>query len=387
MTHAMTAGRIVLYGVIAGTALGTAWALLPQAFPSLVLPAPPGPPDPPAAIAAPSPPAVAVVPALVPAPPPAAALQPQPVAPRFDVARIGARGMLVTAGRAAPGAEVVLLEGGRELGRSRADARGEWVILPADPLGPGARELALLARPPGGEPVPGGETVVLLVPEPPRRAEPSAALAEQDTPAPPSGPLAVALPAAGAAAAAAPRVLQAPPGPEASAAAPRARLGLDIVDYDDAGEMRFAGSAPAGATVRLYVGQAHVGDALADAAGRWQLTPEAQPAVGRHLLRVDQVGAGGAVAARVEVPFQREDLAEALVRDGKVVVQPGYNLWRIARRVYGRGVRYTVIYDANRGQIRDPRRIFPGQVFAVPDPPAAAVPAAAVAPTASSRSR
>jgi nucleoid-associated protein YgaU len=30
-------------------------------------------------------------------------------------------------------------------------------------------------------------------------------------------------------------------------------------------------------------------------------------------------------------------------------------------------VRYTVIYAANRDTIRDPRLIYPGQVFALPD--------------------
>jgi len=49
-----------------------------------------------------------------------------------------------------------------------------------------------------------------------------------------------------------------------------------------------------------------------------------------------------------------------------VVVQPGQNLWRLARSAYGTGVRYTVIYLANRDQIRDPRLIYPGQAFAVP---------------------
>ncbi|MDE0941760.1 MAG: LysM peptidoglycan-binding domain-containing protein, partial [Alphaproteobacteria bacterium] len=42
------------------------------------------------------------------------------------------------------------------------------------------------------------------------------------------------------------------------------------------------------------------------------------------------------------------------------------SLWRIARRVYGSGVRYTVIYQANDSQIRDPDLIFPGQVFNLP---------------------
>jgi nucleoid-associated protein YgaU len=129
--------------------------------------------------------------------------------------------------------------------------------------------------------------------------------------------------------------------------------------------------------VRLYAGQRHLGDATADASGRWQIAPESQPAVGRHMLRVDQVaaeaGAGRVkVAARIEVPFQRDAVPEEVLRDGRVVVQPGANLWRIARRLYGQGTRYTVIYAANRDQIRDPRLIYPGQVFSVPGAPSAA---------------
>jgi nucleoid-associated protein YgaU len=67
-------------------------------------------------------------------------------------------------------------------------------------------------------------------------------------------------------------------------------------------------------------------------------------------------------------------------------VQPGNNLWRLARAIYGRGTQFTVIYEANREQIRNPHRIFPGQVFAVPGV-AAAQPAPQPAPAASSRSR
>ena len=47
-------------------------------------------------------------------------------------------------------------------------------------------------------------------------------------------------------------------------------------------------------------------------------------------------------------------------------VQPGNSLWRIARRTLGQGLRYTVIYEANRDQIRDPNLIYPGQVFLIP---------------------
>lgn len=44
----------------------------------------------------------------------------------------------------------------------------------------------------------------------------------------------------------------------------------------------------------------------------------------------------------------------------------GDNLWRISQRTYGRGERYTVIYDANQNQIRDPDLIYPGQIFVLP---------------------
>ena len=42
------------------------------------------------------------------------------------------------------------------------------------------------------------------------------------------------------------------------------------------------------------------------------------------------------------------------------------SLWRISRRVYGAGLRYSVIYQANRDRIRDPNLIYPGQIFVVP---------------------
>ena len=77
--------------------------------------------------------------------------------------------------------------------------------------------------------------------------------------------------------------------------------------------------------------------------------------------------AAGTVAARIELPFQRDRMQEEGLADGRLVVQPGANLWRIARRVYGRGTRYTVIYQANREQIRDPNRIYPGQMFVLPN--------------------
>ena len=49
-----------------------------------------------------------------------------------------------------------------------------------------------------------------------------------------------------------------------------------------------------------------------------------------------------------------------------MVVSRGDSLWGISRLAYGDGSRYTMIYDANHQQIRNPDRIYPGQVFRIP---------------------
>lgn len=49
-----------------------------------------------------------------------------------------------------------------------------------------------------------------------------------------------------------------------------------------------------------------------------------------------------------------------------VVIQPGNNLWNISRVIYGKGIAYTTIFQANKEQIKDPDRIYPGQIFDTP---------------------
>lgn len=48
-------------------------------------------------------------------------------------------------------------------------------------------------------------------------------------------------------------------------------------------------------------------------------------------------------------------------------VVKGDCLWNIAKKFYGNGSKYTVIYDANRGVIGgNPNLIYPGQVLTIP---------------------
>ena len=66
------------------------------------------------------------------------------------------------------------------------------------------------------------------------------------------------------------------------------------------------------------------------------------------------------------MPFKKTIPVANISVGDVVLVQPGNSLWRLARRTYGSGLRYTDIYDANRDQIRDPNLIYPGQVFVLP---------------------
>ena len=89
-------------------------------------------------------------------------------------------------------------------------------------------------------------------------------------------------------------------------------------------------------------------------------------APGVYSLLIVQFDENGRPAYVIELPFERATSDQIELRDGKVVVQPGNSLWRIARRAYGSGAQYTVIYEANVDQIRDPDLIYPGQIFEVP---------------------
>ncbi len=47
-------------------------------------------------------------------------------------------------------------------------------------------------------------------------------------------------------------------------------------------------------------------------------------------------------------------------------VKSGDCLWNIAKKFYGNGSQYTKIYNANRGKLKNPNLIYPGQVLTIP---------------------
>jgi nucleoid-associated protein YgaU len=289
-------------------------------------------------------------------------------APSFDVVRVEKSGETVIAGRAAPDSEVnVTTQDGSSLGRTKADASGAWAIVPEQPLTPGSHEIGVESQNAEGAAALSEEVVVVVVPEPQASAAPApkAAATKSDAGSDTTGPaaggeqvLAVLTPRQGGGS----KVL--PQEPEEGIV--HGDLVLDSVDYNEDGIAVVGGRAAPGSRVVIYLDNRLLGDSVAGVDGRWSYAPKNPVAEGLHQLRVDQVDGSGKVIARVETPFSRQAVRVASADEAFVIVQPGNSLWRIARRTYGHGLQYSVIYQANKDQIRDPDLIYPGQVFELP---------------------
>jgi nucleoid-associated protein YgaU len=274
------------------------------------------------------------------------AVAPKPVAPSFDTVRVEANGDAVIAGRAAPGTEVVAKLDGMIVASATASADGSFVMIPAKPLPAGAATLSLETNVSGAKQV--SETTVAVAVKAPDQGGTTVAVLSPTLPT---------------------KIIQAPK--------PTTSVVLDAVDYDAAGDIIFSGRGKPQATVRLYVDNVIVGEMKADDSGKWSYTGTTTVAPGTHSLRADEIAADGKVASRVELPFLRE--APAVVAaipapagplepqaPNRIIIQPGNNLWKLSRQIYGAGSRYTVIYEANKTQIRNPRLIYPGQIITAP---------------------
>lgn len=268
--------------------------------------------------------------------------------PSFDVVRVSPNGNTVIAGRAMPDSIVVNLDNGIEFGRTKADDRGDWVFVPDKPLKPGSHTLRLKMLVGSELPIMSVEDVVIIVPQ-----------AGKDI-AGGSGNgniLALRMNPDGSS-----TVLQ-KPGIESTI-----KLSVDSVDYDDNGRLSISGSSHPNAMVQIYldnslIGHARTGEDKGKGKGIWMMNPENPVKPGLYMLRADQIDTDGKVIQRIAFPFSRAEPTDKITNKNKIIVQPGNSLWRLARSSYGKGNHYTIIFEANKDQIKDPNLIYPGQVF------------------------
>jgi LysM repeat protein len=293
------------------------------------------------------------------------------VRPAFDVARVEPSGDAVIAGRAAPGASVELLRNGEVHGRVVADASGQFAMVPA-PLPPGDSELTLRSKQPDGRLAMSKESLVVAL-DKNRKQQPVVALMRPDKPS---------------------VVLSKPAAPDPADGS----VVVETVETESGGKLYVSGRSSPRAAVRLYLNDSYLASTTAAANGRFAFAvdggmggsfPPAEASRGGYRVRLDEVEHGsGVIRSRAEVPFNpSQDVVVAVapsaaaagaastpnagppvaaLKVATAVVSRGDSLWRISRSAYGDGTRYSVIYEANHGQIRDPDRIYPGQVLVLP---------------------
>ncbi len=158
------------------------------------------------------------------------------------------------------------------------------------------------------------------------------------------------------------------------------QVALDTIGYSDTGEVELTGRVQDGSFVRIYLNNRLITNIAPGEDGKWRGKIKGiDPGV--YTLRLDEVGADGNVASRLETPFKREPVEVLRAVETPttneaepetppiraVTVQKGDTLWAISRERYGDPVLYVKVFEANRDSIRDPDLIYPGQVFTIPD--------------------
>ncbi|MER9843950.1 LysM peptidoglycan-binding domain-containing protein [Mesorhizobium australicum] len=292
-----------------------------------------------------------------------------------------------------------------------ASAQTAVVSVPANAAG---QVLAMVEEP-------GKPAELLTVPA----SEPKPAPATGDQAAAPAAEAPAAPATATPAVAAAKPAPAAPAAPAAAAAEPK--IVVEAVEIDG-NKIFVAGLADPGRKVRAYANDILLGAAQTSSDGHFLVEATRDIPVGSYTIHVDGLDADGVkVVARAAVPFEREpgeavaavapaetkpaeakaaapavaaaapgetapapaapateapakvaaatppsDVPEIVSpklehADSAVIIRRNDTLWRISRRVYGHGMRYSTIYLANQDQIRNPNRIWPGQVFKVPE--------------------
>jgi nucleoid-associated protein YgaU len=400
------------------------------------------------------------------------------LAPEFGLLRAEPDGSLLVAGKGAPNADIELVTGDTVLGKTKAEANGDFALVLNDPLKAGDYSMVLRTTNPDGKVATSVQTAIVAIPqdlkgevlamvEEPGKASriinaPAAAKPADIAAAEPVKPADAPQTAETAktdapAADPAKQETVASAEPETPAAAaerpkkliiPLASVAVEAVEIEG-NKIFVAGSAPAGSTIRIYATEMLLGETKATENDRFLLEASRDLAVGDYFIHADTIGKDGKLISRVTVPFTREagetlaavaapasseaakepasaetaktvepaasepdpakstetatagpsapatepeteiaaapaepevqaaaktadaaseTVAPALTKvDASVIIRRGDSLWRISRRVYGRGVRYSTIYLANKDKVTNPDRIWPGQVMMIPE--------------------
>ena len=289
-------------------------------------------------------------------------------APAFSTVGVDNRGRASFTGTASPGDVVTILHAGKKLGTGVADRDGGWTI---DFKVPAVREdfpLELSARRSGGQTVASPQRAVVSPPESAGGLQHITLETIQS---------------------------ESKPAVVATSGDPDVGIVIEKVHADKDGTAVLNGRSDPGSTLHASIDGTAAGDAKVGSDGKWELalkndTDKAASGVllvlsgadGKELDRADvplklaanpvKTAAAAAAAASIAAATTASTTATALTpataqKGHYVKVRRGDSLWRIAKRHYGNGRRWTRIYNANKRKIQDPDFLKPGHRIYLPD--------------------
>lgn len=268
---------------------------------------------------------------------------PQTHEPGFDVVRVEPGGMAVMAGRGRPEEKYGLYLNGKLWQEVTTNAQGEWVLVPSSALQSGELTLSLIAVKDRDQDDAKTAQVVIISPGADETGQ-TVAVSLGSGPQSPS------------------RILTGTP-PATGSLIPS--ISIDTLDHDGQGHMALSGQAPAHASLELSLNNVSVARIQADEQGRWTITEGLYAAPGAHNFRLTLLS--GPQNTRSAFIERNVTIATNQEPPGRLTIERGDTLWRIAHDRYGSGHLYTIIFLANKSEIKDPNLIYPGQNLTIPD--------------------
>ncbi|KXG86411.1 LysM peptidoglycan-binding domain-containing protein [Agrobacterium bohemicum] len=256
--------------------------------------------------------------------------------PTFDVLRVEPDGSAVIAGKAVPGSRLEIVNNGQVIAQTTVEGSGDFVAVLDNPLKPGDHEIILRSTGKDGATVQSQETATVAVPAQkngellamvttPGKASrlmsvpdaaPGATPPAETTPTP-------AQPQTANAAQPQNNATTAPASQAPAATPPSETAAIRVLAVEFEGSKIFvAGSAPAGAAVRVLVDDKQIGNGKAEASGSFVIEGDVDLAVGNHIVTAEALDAAGNVTVRVRVPFARPETDQATVAMQKAPAEP-----------------------------------------------------------------
>ncbi len=264
--------------------------------------------------------------------------------PKFDVVRVTSEGSSVIAGTAPKFSIIKIYEGDKLIGETKTNNTGEWVLIPEKEFEEGTIELTIESTLEDGTKIFSDEIVIISVPKKNKtNSKPIAILSEKNKLTPS-------------------KVLQ---NENRLNLDKEKNIVIDIIDYDDEGNIIISGRSLPNLELKIYLNNKIVGKSISDDAGIWVSKISKKIIPGNYDLKVELID-NNKIIGLANTPFTRISEENLKFSENNIIVQPGNSLWRIARKVYGSGFRYTIIFEANKNQINNPDLIFPGQIFKIP---------------------